>query len=64
MGMEIKEMTTEIEDTILNETRLFIGGVPKNVTNEMIIARFAAVPQLIVKEASCCLLLPCTIRLC
>ena len=49
--MEIKEMT-EIEDTVSNEVRLFIGGVPKNVTNEMIIARFAAVPEIKVKEAS------------
>ncbi len=49
--MEIKGMP-EIEGTVSNETRLFIGGVPKNVTNEMIIARFAAVPEIKVKEAS------------
>ena len=32
------------------EARLFIGGVPKNVTDTMIVARFAAVPSIKVKE--------------
>jgi hypothetical protein len=51
--MESMEMA-ETEDTTTNSNaaRLFIGGVPKNVTNDMIIARFAAVPQIKVKEAS------------
>ena len=36
-------------------TRLYIGGVPKNATAEMIVARFAAVPNIKVVEVNTCL---------
>jgi hypothetical protein len=55
--MAIPSETTNSDDNAIDDsqpsqsdTRLYIGGVPKNVTNEMIVARFAAVPKITVKE--------------